>query len=534
MKKQASILLVLTAYFWLIEIKAQTVMYNDGAAITILTSTNVYLDNVGFTNQTNGSNGTIDNDGSLYVDGHWTNNAGNNVFINSDATGTVLLDGTAAQNIGGSSATHFESLTVQNTGDKTLQITNNEVNQILTIDAVLDLNSYTLIIDNNASGAIVRSSDYIISENENSKISWNIRTATGTLTLPWGVSGSYIPLTFDITGAGTESGVGNIVFSTYATNTAATPNNRPLPTGVTHMTANDGSGENAAFVLDRWWSVTLNNYTANPTVDMTFTYRDSEHNTGTNTITEANLQVQRYNAGNNQWGQIMPFGTINTGANTLQVTGVQSQFSGPWVLVDNASPLPIELLEFKAVLANGVINLSWITASEINNDFFTVERSRNGIDFQEVLRKKGAGNSTVQLSYSDLDTDPYEGVSYYRLMQTDYDGTYTYSKMIAVNYQKTKLEDSPSSVFRIYPNPNDGDNIYLQVVGMESNQEILVILIDAVGRQVYSKVIITSSDGSVVTAIDPYQRLSPGIYTVVGASQNKLVYKDKLSITGFN
>ena len=77
------------------------------------------------------------------------------------------------------------------------------------------------------------------------------------------------------------------------------------------------------------------------------------------------------------------------------------------------------MISFKAVLANNNVLLNWSTASETNNDYFTIERSIDGINFRSVLTKRGAGNSTSRRNYEAIDDNPIEGQSYYRLKQTD-------------------------------------------------------------------------------------------------------------------
>ncbi len=106
-----------------------------------------------------------------------------------------------------------------------------------------------------------------------------------------------------------------------------------------------------------------------------------------------------------------------------------------WTLSDwLTEPLPIELLSFTATPTENTVELEWTTLSEINNDFFTVERSADAVNFNEVLRKDGAGNSTVIKNYSDTDFSPLQGVSYYRLKQTDYNGSFEYSQIVPVYF----------------------------------------------------------------------------------------------------
>ncbi len=94
--------------------------------------------------------------------------------------------------------------------------------------------------------------------------------------------------------------------------------------------------------------------------------------------------------------------------------------------------LPIELVSFDATAQVSSVALAWVTASELNNDYFTVERSADGMNWSTVLKVDGAGTTNQRSSYNAEDTRPLEGLSYYRLKQTDYDGKFTYSPIKSV------------------------------------------------------------------------------------------------------
>jgi hypothetical protein len=110
--------------------------------------------------------------------------------------------------------------------------------------------------------------------------------------------------------------------------------------------------------------------------------------------------------------------------------------------------LPIELISFTANLKNDVVHLDWSTASEINNEYFEIERSQNGQEWQVVATQKGAGNSTQILYYTDEDLQPLNGVSYYRLKQVDFDGQFAVSDVIKINNDNGSIN--------VYPNPSIG------------------------------------------------------------------------------
>lgn len=141
---------------------------------------------------------------------------------------------------------------------------------------------------------------------------------------------------------------------------------------------------------------------------------------------------------------------INGAAQGSVTSDAVSSFSPFTFGALNTNVLPVELLEFDGELdANGHTQLHWLTATEINNDYFTVERSRDGVEFEYVNEIKAAGNSQAVLQYSAVDYNPYEGISFYRLKQTDFDGSYTYSELISISNATLK-----STV--AYPNPTLG------------------------------------------------------------------------------
>ncbi|MBN2778235.1 MAG: T9SS type A sorting domain-containing protein [Bacteroidales bacterium] len=114
------------------------------------------------------------------------------------------------------------------------------------------------------------------------------------------------------------------------------------------------------------------------------------------------------------------------------------------------STLPVELLDFKAKCSNSEVVISWTTVSETNNDYFTLERSTDALSFEEIARINGAGNSNSQLSYSFVDEGIMQNTTYfYRLRQTDFDGTSVTFKPVYVSCD----EEIVDCQFAVYPNP---------------------------------------------------------------------------------
>ncbi|MFA7272784.1 MAG: T9SS type A sorting domain-containing protein [Crocinitomicaceae bacterium] len=178
----------------------------------------------------------------------------------------------------------------------------------------------------------------------------------------------------------------------------------------------------------------------------------------------------------------------------------------------SATPLPIGLLYFDAKMNNQrTVDLSWQTASETNNDYFTIERSKNGSSWETIGAVTGAGNSFLALSYQSIDPNPLMGISYYRLKQTDFDGKFTYSKSIAVNNQRAASEPMV-----IFPNPT---HQFIHVLGEIKPTDMLEFY-NSMGQNVSAIVPLLNSSGS-LRQYD-VSALSSGLYFL---THNDKVYK---------
>lgn len=144
--------------------------------------------------------------------------------------------------------------------------------------------------------------------------------------------------------------------------------------------------------------------------------------------------------------------------------------------ISSLNPLPIVLLNFNAVLNDRHTDLIWQTASEHNNDYFTVERSTDGFNFEPLQYVDGAGNSNSLLSYSTIDPNPANGYTYYRLKQTDFDGAFDYSEIRSVYLGAT-------DELSVYPNPSTG------IVNFTAQQEGLFSLFTSEGKLIQENTI---------------------------------------------
>jgi hypothetical protein len=143
-------------------------------------------------------------------------------------------------------------------------------------------------------------------------------------------------------------------------------------------------------------------------------------------------------------GNVLEFNDRNATTTTQTLTDfkIHSSTGGGTVQFDNISinaiTLPISLKSFTATpLDRSAALLSFATALEQNNDYFSIERSADGLRFSEIGRVQGAGNSLQTREYSYTDNTPLRGINYYRLKQVDYDGKYTFSPVVSLNFDGT-------------------------------------------------------------------------------------------------
>lgn len=181
--------------------------------------------------------------------------------------------------------------------------------------------------------------------------------------------------------------------------------------------------------------------------------------------------------------------------------------------------LPVELLSFTGALnTDASVTLQWKTATETNNSHFTVERSTNGLTFEEIGRVAGHGNSTQEISYSLVDAEPVNGTNYYRLKQTDYNGHYEYVGVVAVEVMK----DRSGCTLTVFPNPCQGMcTVNFSDCPNDNDGVITLQLIDAGGQVVNQQVPVRNAEGGFTTVIDASNNLKPGVYIVRGVSSRQ-------------
>ena len=306
---------------------------------------------------------------------------------------------------------------------------------------------------------------------ENAQVIFKNVNQVGTYMVPFVSSqGNTIPFTYNITTLG--SNPGEIRFSSWETDDS----NSPISTGVTHIT--DMSGiDNSSKVIDRFWKVEVLNYTIKPKGEYEFTYDDSD--LVGNFINESGLSAQRWNSDDLLWGDWLysPTANILTNKVNILVENIEDQYS-IWTLVDQADPLPIELVRFVTNCATG--NIEWTTFSETNSSHFELEYSDDAVNWSLYEIVEASSNSNSVINYS-INNPNYK---YYRIKMVDKDDSFEYSDIIINNC----IEYSEFNI-SVYPNPVI-DYIYIDI-DLKSNYNLIIY--DASSKVVFNKQIIEDS-----------------------------------------
>jgi hypothetical protein len=403
-------------------VTGSTVNYNGSGGQTIAAFSYNNLTSSGVGSRTLASSGTISVAGTL--------TSGTNAYTTTGST-VRFNGGSTVQTFSGVLGTvtyPFNNLTVNTSTNTSGGLQLSAATYVAGVCSIpsgrLMLNQQTLYITSSSTGAITPATGggIIVSEdastnvltnraNNNSKVAWTIGTTAGDHTIPFGKSNGtdYIPFTINRT----TGDLGTISVGTYQ---PTGPLHTPYPATVNHVYDNTGTNtDNSGSTVQRFWEIDKTGGGATFTASVTFSFAASEqpvNNTGGATT---NLRAQRWTG--NYWDTALP-GQTST-STSVTVPGV-TQFS-PWALAKALSPLPVQLLYFRAEPAGDKVLLKWATASEINSESFRIEKSTDGHQFSQVYLGSAAGNSAAVSLYETEDEASRSEV-YYRLKQKDFNG----------------------------------------------------------------------------------------------------------------
>ncbi len=181
---------------------------------------------------------------------------------------------------------------------------------------------------------------------------------------------------------------------------------------------------------------------------------------------------------NNGGTNFQPGGTHTQTRGTFESIGALS-FSENIVTLGStevANPLPVTLVKFEGRLDGSIASLNWKTASEIDNDYFEIQRSSDGLEFIKIGKVAGNGTTNLASEYFFEDRSLLKGNNYYRLKQIDFDGKSSYSSVIVLDYDGS----TPLNVF-LYPNPTNAQNINLELIN-PSTEYLNIRILDMTGR----------------------------------------------------
>jgi len=433
--------------------------------------------------------------GNISVNGNFVDNA-----TYTCTSGEVSFNGSLIQTISGTQIPSFYNIRVNNASDVVLS-TDIIVKNNITMN-VGDLNIVDYQIDLGTTGTLVN------------------ETATSRIKA---LDGGGIPIAGGTVKADRISPSGNIAGLGLFVTPSSALGNTTIIRGHEKLQGTGSYTGNSSIL--RYYQITSDKAKAVITNDLTFTYFDIELNGHTDGTLIMFQEIALY-GGAAYWS---PLSTVNNaGANTAIATTIDNDLTTTKItLGSNAMPLPIVLVDFKAICVNTSIDLSWKTLSETNNSYFTILKSTDGISFNELGQVNGNGNSNEEITYNFTDKNPNSGENYYKLKQTDFDGTSSVSEIISADCNISVLGES---IFNVFPNPaNKESDVYFEIKGFNKESEVLVVIIDVLGQELYSKIIITDINGDNVNAVDKLNRLPEGTYIIIASSKNEL-FKKKLII----
>ena len=384
--------------------------------------------------------------------------------------------------------------------------------------------------------ATIGSSSGIMMEDEYNITKYNVGVLTNTISVPYfsynsGTGVQFPLLIAGLSGSSVSTATAALQFSSKRSSTFSNGWNNSLyvPSDVTNgmggyiypsltYTAN-----NSAKVIDRFWVIDALGYSVSPSAIISFGYINAESNAnGGNSISStSNLQAMAYDLGATSWGNYTPSGINTVGATISTVSavylskGLIGKVFRSWTLVDNLSILPVTLLNFDGICNNGNMIINWSTASESNSNYFTLEKSYDGLSFSWLANVKAVGNSRQTNNYSYEDKNEL-GDTYYRLSEIDLNGSNEPFKIIFVKQCALKNENDTISL----TTRNGGINL---AVFSLNNQDIEIKLFEITGSKTYNQ-FVSVTKGNNRFWIDP--NVTSGIYLInIETASNKFTKK---------
>jgi hypothetical protein len=371
--------------------------------------------------------------------------------------GTMRISGGSNRALNASAGLSIPRLTMNTTGAPILTV---EIP--VTITTALTLNSGIIFNDENL--LTINSGVTVTGGSNASHVDGRLRKIGNTaFTYPFGNDGFYAPLTTSALGGATTQHFTGRYFHT-----------NPELAGYSRASKEATLGE---INECEYWEFDRTNSAVTPTITLSWS------SDRTCPIVDFNeFIVTKWNG--TQWIDLEAAGLTgndNSGSvrNNLPVPG----FSPPiFTLAQSFRILPVELLSFGAVaLENQQVRVTWSTASEENNAYFTVERSLDGKTWSAIGIVPGVGNSNQIESYEFMDEKPIFGRQFYRITQTDFDGKSQTFRVVGVTLTAAALEVNS---YKVYPNPSSGQvKVFSENANLEQAE---ITIINQQGQEMMS------------------------------------------------
>ncbi len=414
----------------------------------------------------------------------------------TQGTGTVSFNGTLAQGITGT--TTFNNLTVAKSSN------NLTLNGVTTVNGILNMSQGDIIstVYPAAPRLVLGSSATLSGGSATSFVDGGMSkvvNSAGSFVFPLGsVSANrYRPATIGSTSA-------SDTWTLYY---------------IGHNPATDGynwqnhSASMAKVSFNEYWQVA--NSSGTTSASLTLSFGPGSYY-GSDVGNLSMLKTARWDGSASQWDLPPGGGTFSqTGTNTAGTVtvSIQTQFSPQTLASDDpTSTLPIELMDFQVAMKGTAADLTWWTASEVNSDYFTIERSADLESFEALHQVKAQGTKPTRTNYEWVDETPLAGKSYYRLRNTDINGQFTFSQI-------RMIENNGVADVRIYPNPVTGNRFTMEALNFKPSEQVVLRIVNLQGLVVYEAAYQVDDSGNIKRTVEvgPF---SDGLYAVIVISSS--------------
>ncbi|MFM9945956.1 MAG: T9SS type A sorting domain-containing protein, partial [Bacteroidia bacterium] len=454
-----------------------------------------------------GSSGNVDVNGPLtlsggtytapstttYVYGNWIQSG---TF--SPGTGTIVLDGASNQSISATSA--FNNLTITNASGATLSTAVSVGGTLTLTSGKIELGNYNLTMNSGSTLSGGSSSSFIYTGGTG-QFKWANCAASTSRTFPIGHTNSasgYTPLVVTFNVGHTTDDFGVVAYN---------------------VVCNDGTRGGSAYttaVVKTTWNITETT-AGGSNVSIQFQWNGSDEGS---TFNRASCQMAHYNG--STWDAL---GSLASASGSNPYTFTYSNYTGsfsPFGMNGGGGPLPVNFLYLNAKQVGDFGDISWATATEKNNDYFSIEKSFDTKSFVSIGKVYGAGNSQQIIHYSFSDSNLAEGTNYYRLKQVDYNGLYEYTPIKVIN----NTEWSKTNSFKLFPVPA------VDVLNLELNSTangiIHINILNQMGK-VVSQLETFGNRGKNNIKVD-IREIPSGIYFLFIESDNSVRHTHRLLI----